>query len=1272
MRIIKPSLHFSYYSKPLVFILFICWGGLAQSQEIDLQWKPRKDINSGLPSSIKVYETYGRLPDGEPLRAMYAEIDLNDNNLKFRSIGSNSYRENTAETYQKGNAILAINGGYFTSNSSVSLIIEDGEVISKGLHTKPRGAFGIRNGKPEVTWTKPASNGNFVYKLNTIDEENPSEKWSATQAVGGGPVLLLNGQLQMTASEEGFANSHTIRHPRSAIGYKNEYTIIILVVDGRQEASSGVTIQELARIMKNLGTTSAVNLDGGGSSTLIASNEVVNVPVNISGGDRNNLRRNAGALIISENVPSRLEKPIHFDTEAATYYEIGIWKDSKLSNYYGNSVSRVAVSNSMNSAVHKFNNISPQEYQLGAWFSINTSDNSDETKYILHRSAIIDTIRVDQSSLDNLGKWTVLGHFQLKSGDSLEIRSTNSQQFISDAIRLVPIKDIPEVPKRGDFRIAVISDLNSGLGAINYEWQVDSIIQRIPNIWDPDLVISGGDLVAGMGISETDHLQKMWDGFSKHIVTPLHKLGIPFAFTLGNHDGPRNYKVEHDFTKAYWKENSNKPKLDFVDDSHFPNYYSFKKDGLFFVSWEASSSIITEENLEWMEQQFQNPEAKNAKFRFVVGHMPLYSIAQERDSKGDVLEHPEKLRALLERYKVHTYLSGHQHAFYPGKRGKLQLLNSGAAGSGARSWLTQEMPPINTITIMDVFYENNEIIYTTYDIKKEKASDMEVLDIRKLPSIIFGVNGYILRSDLKKFKEGKGKLHSINEEDNLANYGEFTATIEKKELQISGNFKLPKSRKYQTIEIGIFSGRHHESGTLIQKLKKGKMKKGKTYFSGTTPLTETLEDLLAVGAVHINITTTIDSLRGQLYPSHNKPPEKPFITSHLPQNTYGVRDINVLSSVKWSNATDPDGDFVTFIYQIALDNAFSKVVYQEKTGRNSKLKIEEKKWFQLLQDLKIGQTKTFYHRVLATDGSHIISSDSLQLTLLKSDEKLTDFAEVAPPNYKFKEKILSTGAGYGALWDNDHKIWLADYTTGLHIKNSNGDSAQFSPLTTVDIEGRHYALHPVNGIGKDLDGNILVSINRHLIKIDADTGQGIAVWEVPKGKRAITSPRAADDGSVFAMSLFGDDPNYILRQNGSSFDLINTVALEGRILSRTFDMSGDGRTFYFPDPGSGIIQMYHSKDGKTYKKGVDIKSLNGGSSAIQVLDKAVYAAVRSSGITPSSFHYRNQKNKEMWTLDLPEVQGAEPRGIGVSPDEKFLIFCSYDKGGGYYLFQLQE
>lgn len=101
--------------------------------------------------------------------------------------------------------------------------------------------------------------------------------------------------------------------------------------------------------------------------------------------------------------------------------------------------------------------------------------------------------------------------------------------------------------------------------------------------------------------------------------------------------------------------------------------------------------------------------------------------------------------------------------------------------------------------------------------------------------------------------------------------------------------------------------------------------------------------------------------------------------------------------------------------------------------------------------------------------------------------------------------------------------------------------------------------------------------------------------------------------------------------------------------------------------------MYKNIDGHRYEQEDKIVSAYGGSSAIRVPRKgAMYVATRSSGISLSTFHYRDANKKQVWTLELPELDGAEPRSLGVSPDGKTLIFCSWDKGGGYYMYQLKE
>ena len=106
-------------------------------------------------------------------------------------------------------------------------------------------------------------------------------------AVGGGPRLLSGGQfaaMQFTGFE-GFAGTLTDRrHPRSAIGMLADGRVIVLVTDGRRPWHGlGMTLLELAAELRRLGAVEAMNLDGGGSSVLVAGGRIVSVPSEESG-----------------------------------------------------------------------------------------------------------------------------------------------------------------------------------------------------------------------------------------------------------------------------------------------------------------------------------------------------------------------------------------------------------------------------------------------------------------------------------------------------------------------------------------------------------------------------------------------------------------------------------------------------------------------------------------------------------------------------------------------------------------------------------------------------------------------------------------------------------------------------------------------------------------------------------------------------------------------------------------------------------------------------
>lgn len=308
------------------------------------------------------------------------------------------------------------------------------------------------------------------------------------------------------------------------------------------------------------------------------------------------------------------------------------------------------------------------------------------------------------------------------------------------------------LPARGDVRIAVISDLNSQYGSTSYEPEVTKAIALIPG-WQPDIVIGGGDMVAGQSPTlSTEEIKAMWAAFDHHVGAPLRKARLPFGFTIGNHDasaalavsGKFLFSNERKLAAAHWNNPQHDPGLQFVDRSEFPFYYSFQKDNIFYLVWDASTAKFPPKQLAWVEKSLASPTAQSAKMRIVIGHLPLYAVAVGRDETGEILDNADKLRLLLERYRVHTYISGHHHAYFPGHRGQLQLLHAGALGSGPRPLLNSSLPTQKTLTLVDVNLGSASTTYTTYDM-----TTLQVVDQRKLPRIIVGPNGMVLRRDVE-------------------------------------------------------------------------------------------------------------------------------------------------------------------------------------------------------------------------------------------------------------------------------------------------------------------------------------------------------------------------------------------------------------------------------------------------------------------------------------------------------------------------------------------
>ncbi len=129
-----------------------------------------------------------------------------------------------------------------------------------------------------VLAARPGSGGADQINLLSVGDAATLEwgvGWPGVlDVIGGSAVLLQDGIVAVQACTRYLC----LRHPRTAVGVTAENKILMVVVDGRSFRSGGATIVGLAKLMKSLGAVDALNLDGGGSSTMVVGGKVVNTP----------------------------------------------------------------------------------------------------------------------------------------------------------------------------------------------------------------------------------------------------------------------------------------------------------------------------------------------------------------------------------------------------------------------------------------------------------------------------------------------------------------------------------------------------------------------------------------------------------------------------------------------------------------------------------------------------------------------------------------------------------------------------------------------------------------------------------------------------------------------------------------------------------------------------------------------------------------------------------------------------------------------------------
>ena len=127
-----------------------------------------------------------------------------------------------------------------------------------------------------------------------LTESGKTLKTSATtDVVNGGPTLVRNGQLDVTAKRDGMVRTNDSnsffygwvhkRNPRTFAGVDAQGRTLLVTADGRQTTSLGLSLNEEAHVARSLGMVNAMNLDGGGSTTMVQGGQVMNSPSDATG-----------------------------------------------------------------------------------------------------------------------------------------------------------------------------------------------------------------------------------------------------------------------------------------------------------------------------------------------------------------------------------------------------------------------------------------------------------------------------------------------------------------------------------------------------------------------------------------------------------------------------------------------------------------------------------------------------------------------------------------------------------------------------------------------------------------------------------------------------------------------------------------------------------------------------------------------------------------------------------------------------------------------------
>ncbi len=198
------------------------------------------------------------------LDAHAVRVNLDDDCVQLIASTARDRGLTVSEFAQQHAAAVAVNGDYFDEQfHPIGLAMGNGEIWARAREgTRRQEVVGVGGNRVEI-----------FPRTTPLREPRP---WM-TGAVSGWPLLVEQCQPESRLPGSDFFTRAP--HPRTALGLSGDRRILLLLVaEGRRQDIPGPTLPELADLMAELGTCTAVNLDGGGSSALWVGDRIVNQP----------------------------------------------------------------------------------------------------------------------------------------------------------------------------------------------------------------------------------------------------------------------------------------------------------------------------------------------------------------------------------------------------------------------------------------------------------------------------------------------------------------------------------------------------------------------------------------------------------------------------------------------------------------------------------------------------------------------------------------------------------------------------------------------------------------------------------------------------------------------------------------------------------------------------------------------------------------------------------------------------------------------------------